>query len=56
MRIDVTGTKRVAEGVFDQHYLAGLELRDWRGLGVDFIAENPHMAGAQATVFVLEQA
>ena len=33
------------------HGGAGLELRQRRGGGVDFIAEDPQVAGAQATVF-----
>ena len=33
------------------HRGAGLELGQRRGGGVDFIAEDPQVAGAQATVF-----
>ena len=40
----------VAVGVH-LHRGAGLELREWRGGGVDFVAENPQVTGAQATVF-----
>jgi hypothetical protein len=48
VRIDVAGTDRLAARIHDRHRIARLEPVQRRARHIDFVAEHPQMAGAQA--------
>ena len=50
-RIDVGESQELVAVGMHLHRGTGLELREWCGGRVDFVAEDPQMAGTQATIF-----
>ncbi len=50
-RIDVGESQELVAVGMHLHRGTGFELREWCGGGVDFVAEDPQMAGTQTTIF-----